>query len=70
MPEPVVRPPTPADRDALLALMDAYIVDFYRSPRPPRETHIIENLSETEAADYVVARNSPHEDSVEVPWAG
>ena len=37
---------------------------------PPRETHIIENLSETEAADYVVARNSPHEDSVEVPWAG
>ena len=37
MPEPVVRPPTPADRDALLALMDAYIVDFYRSPRPPRE---------------------------------
>ena len=37
---------------------------------PPRETHIIENLSETEPADYVVARNSPHEDSVEVPWAG
>jgi GNAT superfamily N-acetyltransferase len=27
----------PADREALLALMDAYIVDFYRSPRPPRE---------------------------------
>src|SRR5213078_3064986 len=24
----------------------------------PRETHIIENLSETEPADYVVARNS------------
>ena len=37
MPEPVVRPPTPADRDALLALMDAYIVDFYRSRRPPRD---------------------------------
>jgi uncharacterized RmlC-like cupin family protein len=37
---------------------------------PPRETHIIENLSESEPADYVVARNSPHEDSVEVPWAG
>jgi uncharacterized RmlC-like cupin family protein len=37
---------------------------------PPRETHILENLSETEPADYVVARNSPHEDSVEVPWAG
>jgi uncharacterized RmlC-like cupin family protein len=37
---------------------------------PPRETHIIENLSETDPADYVVARNSPHEDSVEVPWAG
>jgi GNAT superfamily N-acetyltransferase len=35
--EPIVRPPRPQDRDALLALMDAYIVDFYRSPRPPRE---------------------------------
>jgi len=37
---------------------------------PPRETHILENLSETEPAEYVVARDSPHEDSVEVPWAG
>ena len=36
---------------------------------PPRETHVLENLSETEAAQYVVARNSPSEDSVEVPWA-
>ena len=36
---------------------------------PPRETHIVENLSDTEAADYVVARDSPTEDSVEVPWA-
>jgi uncharacterized RmlC-like cupin family protein len=36
---------------------------------PPRETHIVENLSDTEPADYVVARDSPHEDSVEVPWA-
>src|SRR5919199_6793417 len=36
---------------------------------PPRETHILENLSDTEPAEYVVARNSPHEDSVEVPWA-
>lgn len=37
---------------------------------PPRETHVIENVSETEPAEYVVARDSPHEDSVEVPWAG
>jgi uncharacterized RmlC-like cupin family protein len=36
---------------------------------PPRETHILENPSEDEAAEYVVARDSPHEDSVEVPWA-
>jgi len=37
---------------------------------PPRETHILRNLSETEPAEYVVARDSPTEDSVEVPWAG
>jgi uncharacterized RmlC-like cupin family protein len=37
---------------------------------PPRETHILENLSPSEPAEYVVARDSPHEDSVEVPWAG
>ena len=37
---------------------------------PPRETHILENRSETDAAEYVVARDSPTEDSVEVPWAG
>jgi GNAT superfamily N-acetyltransferase len=37
MPEPIVRPPSAADREALLRLMDAYIVDFYRSPRPPSE---------------------------------
>jgi uncharacterized RmlC-like cupin family protein len=37
---------------------------------PPRETHILENLSDGEAAEYVVARDAPHEDSVEVPWAG
>ncbi len=36
---------------------------------PPRETHIVENLSEEEPAEYVVARDSPQEDSVEVPWA-
>jgi uncharacterized RmlC-like cupin family protein len=35
---------------------------------PPRETHILENSSE-EAAEYVVARDSPHEDAVVVPWA-
>jgi uncharacterized RmlC-like cupin family protein len=37
---------------------------------PPRETHILENLSPSEPAEYVAARDSPHEDSVEVPWAG
>jgi uncharacterized RmlC-like cupin family protein len=37
---------------------------------PPRETHILENLSDTEPAQYVVARDAPTEDSVEVPWAG
>jgi uncharacterized RmlC-like cupin family protein len=36
---------------------------------PPRETHVVENLSDDEPADYVVARDSPTEDSVEVPWA-
>lgn len=36
---------------------------------PPRETHVVENLSDTDPADYVVARDSPTEDSVEVPWA-
>jgi uncharacterized RmlC-like cupin family protein len=36
---------------------------------PPRETHVLENLSETDGAEYVVARDSPTEDSVEVPWA-
>ena len=36
---------------------------------PPRETHIVENRSATEPAEYVVARDSPTEDSVEVPWA-
>jgi uncharacterized RmlC-like cupin family protein len=37
---------------------------------PPRETHILENPSDDEAAQYVVARDAPQEDSVEVPWAG
>jgi uncharacterized RmlC-like cupin family protein len=37
---------------------------------PPRETHILENLSDAEPAEYVVARDAPQEDSVEVPWAG
>ena len=36
---------------------------------PPRETHILVNLSDTEPAEYVVARDSPHEDAVVVPWA-
>ena len=37
---------------------------------PPRETHVVRNLSDSEVAEYVVARDSPTEDSVEVPWAG
>ncbi len=36
---------------------------------PPRETHVLENLSDTEPAEYVVARDSPDEDAVVVPWA-
>lgn len=36
---------------------------------PPRETHILENRSGSVDAEYVVARDSPSEDSVEVPWA-
>ena len=36
---------------------------------PPRETHILENVSDTEPAEYVVARDSPQEDAVIVPWA-
>jgi uncharacterized RmlC-like cupin family protein len=36
---------------------------------PPRETHTLRNLSDSDPAEYVVARDSPTEDSVEVPWA-
>ena len=36
---------------------------------PPRETHVLENVSDTEPAEYVVARDSPLEDAVIVPWA-
>jgi uncharacterized RmlC-like cupin family protein len=36
---------------------------------PPRETHVLENTSGSDPADYVVARDSPHEDAVVVPWA-
>src|SRR6476619_3410941 len=36
---------------------------------PPRETHVLENRSDEQDAEYVVARDAPHEDSVEVPWA-
>jgi uncharacterized RmlC-like cupin family protein len=36
---------------------------------PPRVTHVVENMSDTDPADYVVARDSPHEDAVVVPWA-
>ena len=37
---------------------------------PPNETHVLENVSASETAEYVVARDSPTEDAVEVPWAG
>jgi uncharacterized RmlC-like cupin family protein len=37
---------------------------------PPRETHVLENTSESTPAEYVVARDSPLEDAVVVPWAG
>ena len=37
---------------------------------PPRQTHVVVNRSQTDPAEYVVARDSPTEDSVEVPWAG
>jgi uncharacterized RmlC-like cupin family protein len=37
---------------------------------PPRETHRLRNCSETDPAEYVVARDAPTEDSVVVPWAG
>ena len=33
----------------------------------PRITHIVENVSDTEPAEYVVARDSPQEDAVVVP---
>jgi uncharacterized RmlC-like cupin family protein len=36
---------------------------------PPRVTHVVENVSDSEPADYVVARDSPQEDAVVVPWA-
>ena len=36
---------------------------------PPRVTHVVENVSGSEPAEYVVARDSPTEDAVVVPWA-
>jgi uncharacterized RmlC-like cupin family protein len=36
---------------------------------PPRETHVLENVSDSEPAEYVVARDSAQEDAVVVPWA-
>ncbi len=36
---------------------------------PPRETHLLENPSMEQAAEYVVARDAPDEHSVDVPWA-
>src|SRR5690242_14989370 len=52
----------PLEQDLLLEPRDLVYV-------PPRETHVLENVSDTEAAEYVVARDSPHEDAVIVPWA-
>jgi uncharacterized RmlC-like cupin family protein len=37
---------------------------------PPNETHVLENLDDSSVAEYIVARDSPVEDAVEVPWAG
>ncbi len=36
---------------------------------PPRETHVLENASDSDPAEYVVARDAPQEDAVVVPWA-
>jgi uncharacterized RmlC-like cupin family protein len=36
---------------------------------PPRETHVLENPSDSDPAEYVVGRDSPTEDAVVVPWA-
>jgi uncharacterized RmlC-like cupin family protein len=36
---------------------------------PPEEVHVLENQSDDVVAEYVVARDAPTEDSVEVPWA-
>jgi len=36
---------------------------------PARETHVLENPSASEPAEYVVSRDSPTEDAVVVPWA-
>ncbi len=36
---------------------------------PPRVTHVVQNTAAEAPAEYVVARDSPHEDAVVVPWA-
>src|SRR3954451_14579077 len=36
---------------------------------PPRQTHIVRTLSDSKSGESVVARETPTEDSVEVPWA-
>jgi GNAT superfamily N-acetyltransferase len=57
MPEPLVRPPTPSDRAALLRLVDAYIVDFYHWPRPPRDRleALVDRLAEGRDGAQLVA---------------
>ena len=38
---------------------------------PPRETHVLENVSLSDPAEYVVARDSPPwRTRLIVPWAG
>jgi GNAT superfamily N-acetyltransferase len=53
-----VRSPTAADRDALLGLMDAYI-EFYESPRLPRERldALADVLSEGKEGQQLVAED-------------
>lgn len=36
---------------------------------PPQETHVVENPAADTPCRYVVARDSPTEDAVTVPWA-
>ena len=63
MSAPIIRAPTPADREVLLALMDAYIVDFYRCPRPPAERveALVDLLAEGVDGTQLVAESATGE---------